>query len=324
LRDATALVTGASGFIGRHLVARLERDGARVHATTRGNARAAAAGGGASLGADERAGSTTWHRLDLADAGAIDALVASVRPDFVFHLAGLVKGSRDRALVMPALEANLAATVRLLDAAAAHGCRRFLQVGSLEEPPIDQAASAPASPYAAAKTAATAYSRMYAELYAVPVAIARVFMVYGPGPQDDNKLVPYVTRALLAGETPKLSSGTREVDWIFVEDVVEGLLRLATRDGVVGRVVDLGTGELATVADVVRKLYRLAGRDDDPPFGTLGDRALEQVRRADVAATAAVLGWRPSVGLDEGLRRTFEWFRQRRDSTVQTRASNLP
>ena len=260
--------------------------------------------------------SCVWHQLDLADAGAVDSLYASVRPDFVFHLAGLVKGARDRALVLPALEANLTATVRLLDAAAAHGCRRFVQVGSLEEPPIDQPAAAPASPYAAAKTAATAYCRMYAELYAVPVAIARVFMVYGPGPQDYQKLVPYVTRALLAGSTPSLSSGSRAVDWIFVEDVVEGLLRIAATDGVVGRVIDLGTGELATVADVVRRIYRLAGRDDAPPFGTLGDRALEQVRRADVAATAALLGWRPSVGLDEGLRRTFEWFRRDNESTV--------
>ena len=274
-----------------------------MHATTRGDARAAASTGGA--------GSCVWHQIDLAGAHAVDSLVADVRPDFVFHLAGLVKGARDRALVLPALEANLTATVRLLDAAAAHGCRRFVQVGSLEEPPIDQPATAPASPYAAAKTAATAYSRMYAELYAVPVAIARVFMVYGPGPQDYQKLVPYVTRALLAGSTPSLSSGSRAVDWIFVGDVVEGLLRIAATDGVVGRVIDLGSGELATVADVVRRIYRLAGRADDPPFGTLGDRALEQVRRADVAATSALLGWRPGVGLDDGLRRTFEWFRDR-------------
>jgi nucleoside-diphosphate-sugar epimerase len=287
-----------------------------VHATTRDDARAAAAATAGTAAAAAGAGSTTWHRLDLADAGAVDSLIGAVRPDFVFHLAGLVKGSRDRALVMPALEANLAATVRLLDAVAAHGCRRFVQVGSLEEPPIDQPATVPASPYAAAKAAATAYCRMYAELYAVPVSIARVFMVYGPGPQDENKLVPYVARALLAGRTPSLSSGTRAVDWIFVEDVAEGLVRIAARDGVVGRVVDLGTGELSSVADVVRKLYRLAGRADDPPFGSLGDRALEQVRRADVAATEGALGWRPGVALDEGLRRTFEWFRQRRDSTV--------
>ncbi len=306
MRDAIALVTGASGFIGRHLVARLEDRGARVHATTRGDARAAAAKVGA--------GSTAWHQLDLADAGAVDSLVGSLRPDFVFHLAGLVKGARDRALVLPALEANLTAMVRLLDAAAAHGCRRVVQVGSLEEPPIDRPAVAPASPYAAAKSAATAYARMYAELYAVPVAIARVFMVYGPGPQDYQKLVPYVTRTLIAGSIPSLSSGSRAVDWIYVEDVVEGLLRIAAADGVAGRVIDLGSGELTSVAEVVRRIYRLAGRTDHPPFGTLGDRALEQVRRADVAATAALLGWQPGVALDDGLRRTFEWFRERGES----------
>jgi nucleoside-diphosphate-sugar epimerase len=155
---------------------------------------------------------------------------------------------------------------------------------------------------------------MYAELYCLPVVVARVFMVYGPGPQDFGKLVPYVVRTLLEGATPRLSSGAREVDWIFVEDVVEALVRLATAEGVAGHVVDVGSGELATVADVVRRLYSIAGRGDDPPFGTLGDRALEQVRRADVEATTTLLGWCPQVALDDGLRRTFEWFRAERGS----------
>jgi nucleoside-diphosphate-sugar epimerase len=304
LRGAAVLVTGASGFIGRHLVARLVLAGARVLATTR------AAAPPPDLAAESGAG-VEWHRLDLGDAGAVAALVARLRPDLVLHLASLVKGARDRALVLPSFEANLASTVRLLDAAAEHGCRRFVQLGSLEEPPIDEPARAPASPYAAAKAAATAYCRMYAELYGLPVVVARVFMVYGPGPQDAAKLVPYVTRTLLRGETPRLSSGRRAVDWIYVEDVVEGLLRLATAEGVAGRVIDLGSGELATVADVVRRLYRILGRRDEPPFGSLDDRPLEQVRRADLAATAAALGWRPAVDLDSGLRRTVAWFRSR-------------
>jgi nucleoside-diphosphate-sugar epimerase len=124
-----------------------------------------------------------------------------------------------------------------------------------------------------------------------------------------------VARTLLEGGTPRLSSGAREVDWIFVEDVAEALLRLATADGVAGRVVDVGSGKLVTVADVVRRLYRLAGRDDDPPFGTSGDRPFEQVRRADAEATAALIGWRARIGLEEGLRRTLEWFRRERVRT---------
>ena len=299
LRDAVALVTGASGFIGRHLTALLAREGASVHATTRGDAPR-----------DAEHSALSWHRLDLHDTAAVRELVGRVRPDVVFHLASLVKGARDRALVLPAFEANLASTVRLLDAAAEHGVRRFVQLGSLEEPPIDEPARAPASPYAAAKTAATAYCRLYAELYGLPVAIARVFMVYGPGPQDLQKLVPYVARTLLAGDTPTLSSGTRAVDWIYVEDVVRALARLAVAPEADGRVIDVGSGRLVTVADVVRRLYRLAGRSDEPPFGSRDDRPLEQVRRADVDRTASVLDWRPQVGLDDGLDRTLDWFRR--------------
>ncbi|HVR29246.1 MAG TPA: NAD(P)-dependent oxidoreductase [Thermoanaerobaculia bacterium] len=303
LRDAVVLATGASGFIGRHLSARLARAGAQVHATSRS---------GPLAGRDAASGDrgVEWHRLDLGDDAAVRTLVARVKPDVVFHLAGLVKGSRDRALVLPALEANLAATVRLLDAVAEHGSSRFVQIGSLEEPPIDQPPQPPASPYAAAKAAATAYCRMYAELYGLPVVIARVFMVYGPGPQDRGKLVPYVIRTLLDGGTPRLSSGTRAVDWVYVEDVAEGLARIASADRVAGQVIDLGSGELVTVADVVRRLYRLAARDDEPRFGSLDDRRLEQIRRADVAATRAALGWAPGVDLDSGLRRTLDWFRR--------------
>jgi nucleoside-diphosphate-sugar epimerase len=90
------------------------------------------------------------------------------------------------------------------------------------------------SPYAAAKFAASAYGRMFHALYHTPVTILRLFMVYGPGQQDLRKLVPYVTLALLKGEMPRVSSGVREVDRIYVDDVAAGYLAAATATGVEG------------------------------------------------------------------------------------------
>lgn len=293
-RGTRVLLTGGSGFIGRHLLARLEACGAEIHATTRSGAPAGLPG--------------AWHLIDLADGPAVEALVEKVRPEVVFHLASHVAGSRDLALVLPTFLGNLASTVYLMAALVrVGGCRRFVQAGSLEEP--EESLATPASPYAAAKMGAAGYVRMFHALYGLPVVIARLFMVYGPGPQDEKKLVPYTVKSLLRGETPAFSSGVRPVDWVYVEDVAEGLLRLASAEGVVGQRVDLGRGELFTVREAVEEIFRQVAPEKKPSFGGLGDRFSEQVRQADADATRALLGWAPATSLAAGIARTVAAFR---------------
>lgn len=298
LSGATALVTGATGFIGAHLVRRLVEAGARVHAVSRRPRPSASA-------------TVAWHAADLADAGAVESLFATVRPDLVFHLASEVSGSRAVDLVLPTFQSNLASTVNLLVAATRTPCRRFVVTGSLEEP--ESISEAPCSPYAAAKVAARLYASMFHALYGVPVVHARLFMVYGPAQKDENKIVPYVIRALLAGRPLQLSAGTRPVDWVHVDDVVGGLLAIAVAPGAIdGQRLDLGSGELVTVRAVVEKLAAQIHPGVGLPFGTLAERPFEQVRVADIATTAAAIAWKPTVPLDEGLRRTIEWCRANR------------
>lgn len=294
------LVTGASGFIGAHLCRRLAALGAEVHATSRRPPTE-----------DPRFDPPPhWHAAELSDAEAVDRLVDAVAPSVVYHLASHVVGRRDRELVRSTFEANLASTVHLLDAVErVGGCSRFVQIGSLEEPAADQPLAPPSSPYAAAKAAASAYGRMFHHLYGTPVVLARLFMVYGPGTIDRDKLVPYVLRTLLAGESPAIGSGHRPVDWIHVADVVEGLVRMATALGIEGRRLDLGSGELHTVRQVVETLCTLVDPDLRPTFGARSDRRDEQVRRADVETTHRLLGWRPRFDLESGLRDTVEAYR---------------
>jgi UDP-glucose 4-epimerase len=288
-----ALVTGASGFIGSRLADRLLKAGATVHAASR----------------SERASADIrWRTTDVCDPAAARALLREVKPDVIFHLASHVSGSRDLDAVLPTLHANFLSTVNLLLGAAEVGCSRFLLAGSLEEPDGEDRDPAPVSPYAAAKFAAGAYARMFHRLHGVPVVLLRIFMVYGPGQRDETKLVPYVITSLLRGESPALSNGTRPVDWVYVDDVVEALIVSASAQDVVGEAVDVGSGTLTPIRGVVEEIVRLMRPSAEPRFGALPDRPNERIRVADVERTRALLGWGPRTTLEHGLAGTIDWY----------------
>jgi UDP-glucose 4-epimerase len=295
LGNKDVLVTGAAGFIGSALCARLKNLGAQVHSASRRT--------------DGPAGADRHWQIDLAEQSPVDKLVSDVRPAYVFHLASHVMGAPDLKHVLPTFRGNLQSSVNLMYSLVDKGCTRMVTIGSLVEPDPGMAQNVPSSPYAAAKWASGDYARMFHALYGLPVAIARVFMVYGPGQQDESKLVPYVTRCVLAGESPQITSGTRQIDWIYVDDVVEGLLKLATATKVDGKTADLGSGSLISTSTLVNTICDLVSTQSRPVFGALPDRPLEPLRVARVQETTDLIGWVPRISLQEGLSRTIEWYR---------------
>lgn len=288
-----ALVTGAAGFLGRHLVARLLGDGVDVHGVSR-IPRAVPA-------------EVRWHQSAFVDATEIDHLVRAVRPDVIFHLAGKVTSAFELDRVAPTFSSLLTSTVHTLTSATKHGVTRIVLAGSFTEP--DERGAAAPSPYAAAKACASLYARTFHGLYRTPVVVVRIFMAYGPG-QRPSQLVPHAIASLLQKRAPLLSDGSYAADWIYVDDVVEGLLRAARRPTLCGRTVELGTGRLSTVREVAERIAalldaRIPLRFGDRPEGTHPVRPA-----ADVAATRALLDWHPSITLDDGLGRTIAWLRQ--------------
>ncbi len=302
------LVTGASGFIGSHLCTRLRDYGGEVHGVSRGQC-------------PSHAHDVRWWYGDLADLETVQKIMAAVKPDVIFHLSSHVAGGRELGLVLPTFRSNLMSTVHLFTVAGEMGCRRIVVAGSMEEPKPEQSDAIPSSPYAAAKWAGSAYGRMFHALFRLPVVLLRVFMVYGPGQRDVRKLIPYVTLSLLRGDPPKLTSGTRWVDWIFVDDVVEGLLAAAGTPGLEGKEIDIGSGQLTQIRAVVERLVRLVDPKIVPLLGAVTDRPLEQTRVADTARSRALMGWEPRVSLEEGLQATVDWFRARAAQDVSAVSS---
>jgi UDP-glucose 4-epimerase len=297
MKGKTVLVTGARGFIGAHLCSRLSEEGAVIHGVSRIK--------------QEHSSSVTWWQGDLADLTCARKTIESVQPEIIFHLASHVVGSRELQVVQPTFHANLHAAVNLLSVATEISAKRIILVGSQEEPDFNESSIAvPSSPYAAAKWAASAYARMFHALYKTPVTIARVFMAYGPGQKDIKKLIPYTTLSLLRGEAPRLTSGERPVDWVYVLDVVEGLLAMARSEDLGGRTVDLGTGSFTTVRQIVEHIAAIIDNDTRPEFGSVADRPMEQVRKAGVEETFNLTGWRPQTSIREGLEATIQWYRE--------------
>ncbi|MGN9845721.1 NAD-dependent epimerase/dehydratase family protein [Nonomuraea sp. H19] len=303
------LVTGASGFIGARLAVRLAELGAQVHGTSRGALGWHGSGPGPREvhGESGRRGELHGHRIDLREAGATGELVAAVRPAVIFHLASEVDGARDVSVVRPTMESNLTSTVNVLTAAVESGCRVIL-AGSSEEPRPGNGHTPPPSPYAMAKAAASGYAELYHRLWGLPYTIVRPTMVYGPGQRDTAKLVPYVTLSLLRGERPRLTSGAKLVDWVYIDDVVEAFVLAAESERAAGQAFDVGTGAKVSVREAVELLYRIAGAEAAPPFGSAPDRPLDVPQTADPGPALELLGWRPRIELEEGLRRTHAWY----------------
>lgn len=315
------LVTGARGFIGSQLCRRLVAN-VELHAVSR-RPPADVKEWWRSIGGDpgdiSRALAIRWWNIDLADLEATRKLVRSVDPGTTYHLASIASGTRSFDMVLPLLQNNFLSAFNLLLTSTEVGAGRIVLAGSVEEP--DDQDPVPCSPYAAAKAAASGYARMFGALFHTKVVMPRIAMVYGPGQLDLTRLVPYVATAFLRGEQPRLTSGSRLVDWVFVEDVVDGLIACARTPGADGRTVHLGSGRFCSIREIVEHLQELIPGAPAPVFGAVPDRPLERQVKSDIAISHREIGWVPSTPLLAGLRRTVEWYRthclhQQRDGVV--------
>jgi len=298
LQRARVLVTGARGFIGRHLVRRLLAEGASFHATTRA----------APL---EQPG-VRWWQLDLSDAERTADVVRQARPDVIIHLASRAQGTRSLELVLPMINDNLLSAVNVMTAAATvPGCRVVL-AGSLEEHGDIGANPAGRSPYAASKVAATAFAALFRDLSDLPVVVLRLAMVYGPDEPNRHRLVPYVVDSLLRGVGPQLSSGRRRIDWVYVDDAVDAVLAAATVPAALGRVLDVGSGVPVSIRWAVSLIVEATGSSAVPVFGALPDRIGDRDLVGDPEPASRHLGWNAKTGLRTGIEHTVAWHAEHR------------
>lgn len=296
------LVTGGAGFIGSHLVRWLVKQGHEVRVLDN-----------LSTGRRENLGPVLAQiRLiegDLCDLPTVQA--AADGTDLVFHLAALVSVQESTEHPLRAHAVNATGSLHVLEAARSARVRRVVQMsssavyGNTERLPVgEDTMPQPPSPYAATKLAAEQYGTMYTELYGVEVVALRGFNIYGPR-QDPSSpyaaVIPKFVAALRGGQQPTIfGDGLQTRDFIFVGDVVQALWTAATTDGLAGGVFNAGRGETVRVLELAHLLGELMGTPVQPHFAPARPGEVRH-SRADVSRFAAQTGFRPRVGVREGL-----------------------
>ncbi|MDQ7828879.1 MAG: NAD-dependent epimerase/dehydratase family protein [Armatimonadota bacterium] len=302
------LVTGGAGFIGSHVVAAYRAAGhdvAVVDTLVTGRA-------------EHLPDGVRLYRVDITDPG-LDEVFARERPEVVNHHAA--RASVTASVRDPAADArvNVLGTINVLEQARRAGVRRFLFAstgGALYGEPeaipvgLDHPVR-PLSPYGAAKAAAETYVALYERLFGLPAVILRYANVYGPhqDPHGEAGVVAIFAEAMLAGRAPTIhGDGTQTRDFVYVEDVAR--LNVLVTERALAGVFHVATGVEVRVNEIHERLAALTGYAGAPQHGP--PRPGEVYRIAlDPSETVRRLGWRAAVSLEEGLRRTVEWFRAR-------------
>jgi len=301
------LVTGAGGFVGANLTRRLLADG---HAVT-----AAVRPGAAEWRLEDLAGDVPTVGLELADAVAVAAAVAELKPELVFHLGahGAYSWQQETQRI---LTVNTLGTAALADACAANGCERLVHAGSSSEygfkdhPPAEDEAIDPNSAYAVGKAAATHYLRHLAVRGELDAVTLRLYSVYGAW-EDPRRLVPTLIARGLEGELPPLVSPDTARDYVAVDDVVEAFVAAAGATAVpAGAVYNVGTGRQTPMREIVEVARAELDIAAEPDWGTHEPRSWDATTWvADPSAARRDLGWSARCDVAEGFRRTVEWLR---------------
>ena len=307
VRMAHYLVTGGAGFIGSHLSAALISRGHTVRVVD-------------SLVTGFRYNlqpGVEFVEADLADAAAATAAVDGV--DYVLHQAAIPSVPRSVKNPVESHRANVDAMLNILVAARDTGVKRVVFAGSSsvygDQPTLpkrEDMPTKPMTPYALQKLVSEQYGQMFTRLYGLEVVTTRYFNVFGPR-QDPGSpysgVISLFIKALIEGTRPMIyGDGGQTRDFTFVTNVVDGVLRAAETPDVGGEVFNVATGGRVSLNELLATLKKILGSDAEAIYepARMGDVRDSQ---ADIAKAERLLGYRPTVTLEDGLRQTVAWFK---------------
>jgi nucleoside-diphosphate-sugar epimerase len=315
------LVTGGAGFIGSHLCEELARRGENVRVVD-------------SLITGKRANlahipNVEFMEGDLADISVATRAVRGI--DYVLHQAAIPSVPRSVEDPITSNRANIDASLNLLVAARDAGVKRVVYAGSSSAygnsptmPKVETMPTAPLSPYALQKLVAEQYCQMFTQLYGLETVTIRYFNVFGPR-QDPSSaysgVISLFIRALVEGHRPKIyGDGEQTRDFTYVANVVDGVLRACQVKEASGEVINVATNGRVSLNQLFRAVRDLVGANVEPIYE--GPRAGDvRDSQADIGKAARLLGYKPLVTFEQGLKNTVEWYKTTAEPASSTKGT---
>lgn len=312
-KDKKVLVTGAGGFIGSHLTERLVELGAKVRCFIRYNSRG------------------SWGWLDtfpnyikndleifMGNLTDIESVRCAMRDiDIVFHLASMISIPYSYIHPKEAINVNVVGTYNVMEAARELKIEKIVHTSSSEVygtakyVPIDENHPLQAqSPYSATKIAADKIAESFYYSYSLPVCIIRPFNTYGPR-QSARAIIPTIITQAISQDEIFLGALHPTRDFTYVEDTVEGFIKMAENKDTIGKVINIGSGKEISINDLSELIIEIIGGKKEIIFDATRVRPeLSEVERlcADTKKARNILKWQPKISLKEGLKRTIEWI----------------
>lgn len=294
-RNRRVLVTGASGFVGGHLAKHLEASGAWV------------------LGMSRRE-----DGVDIVDKNSLESFFQK-KPSIVFHLAGealVEKGQEDP---YETFRTNFMGTLNILELSRVYQIPRIIVASTAHvygegKPPFSEDdPPRPSRPYETSKTATDLLAQSYADSFHLPVVIPRFVNIYGPGDTNFTRLIPRTLQYVLRKKSVPIWGGSAKREYLYIDDAVEAYLMLATLSDVKlerNRIFNFGAGKPVAVRDIIKTIGKLVGeeieivRAKEDREGEIPDQYVSRKK------ASRVLGWKPKITLNEGLRRTIAWHKE--------------
>src|SRR5215217_3778390 len=307
---AVYLVTGGAGFIGSHLAEELRRRGERVRVVDN-----------LATGKQRNVEQIEGAELlvgDLADLQVAREAVDGV--DYVLHQAAIPSVPRSVADPITSNRANIDASLNLLVAARDAQVKRVVYAGSSSAygdtptlPKREDMPASPRSPYALQKLVGEQYLQLFTRLYGLETVTTRYFNVFGPR-QDPSSaysgVISLFATRMLEGRAPTIQGdGGQTRDFTYIANVVDGVLRACTARRASGEVINVAVGGRISINDLCARMASVLGSTVQPEHtpSRAGDVRDSQ---ADITKARDILGYRPIVSFEDGLRRTLEWYKQ--------------
>lgn len=296
-------ITGISGFIGANLARKLINENHEVHAVIRPD-------------------SNLWrikdikekinlYEVDILDQQALSSTIHQIKPNLIFHLAayGSYPFQKEPSKI---IDVNINGAINILNATLDLEYESLILTGTSSEYGIKENKMRetdilePLTFYAASKGSATLLAQVFAKQYKKPINILRPFSVYGPY-EEPTRFIPTIINALINKTDINLTPGEQRRDFIYIEDMTDAYMFLAKQNSI-GEIFNIGTGNQFTNDEVVDTLFKITDKNTNINKGTYEKRTWDTSNWVADISKIKNLGWEPKFSLEEGLKKTFEFY----------------